>query len=152
METIVQLHPVIDLTDAQFYEFCQLNRDVRIERNSRREVLIVPPTGGDTGERNAEINTLLFDDVLAVGTFPGEFFVEHGMRFKQQSMVESTIFAGYTNGALGYFPTIRAAAEGGYGGKEATLVEVGAGERLVNEALKMLHQQLGKLSDIPQFE
>lgn len=102
-------------------------------------------------ERDAEINTLLFDDRLAIGTFPGEFFVEHGMRFKQQSMVRDTIFAGYSNGMLGYFPTIRAAAEGGYGGKEATIVEVGAADRLINRALVHLHHQLGKLSDVPRF-
>ena len=104
------------------------------------------------GERVAEINTVLFDDRLAIGTFPGEFFVEHGLRFKQQSTVRDTLFAGYTNGALGYFPTIRAAAEGGYGGKEATLVEVGAGDSLVNRALINLHRQLGKLSSIPAFD
>jgi hypothetical protein len=102
-------------------------------------------------ERDAEVNTLLLDDVLAIAAFPGEFFVEHGLRLKQQSMVRNTIFVGYTNGALGYFPTIRAAAEGGYGGKEATLVEVGAGEKLVSRALVNLHHQLGKLSDVPVF-
>lgn len=104
------------------------------------------------GERNAEINIVLLDDRLAIGTFPGEFFVEHGLRFKQQSMVRNTLFAGYTNGALGYFPTIRGAAEGGYGGKEATLVEVGAGDKLVNRALINLHHELGKLSGIPHFD
>ncbi|MEE2777346.1 MAG: neutral/alkaline non-lysosomal ceramidase N-terminal domain-containing protein [Acidobacteriota bacterium] len=103
-------------------------------------------------ESQAEINTVLFDDRLAVGTFPGEFFVEHGLRFKDQSMVTNTLFVGYTNGALAYFPTIRAAAEGGYGGKEATLVEVGAGDKLINRALVRIHEQLGKLSAIPTFE
>ena len=67
-------------------------------------------------------------------------------------MVTNTLFVGYTNGALAYFPTIRAAAEGGYGGKEATLVEVGAGDKLINRALVRIHEQLGKLSAIPTFE
>jgi len=101
-------------------------------------------------ERNAEVNTVLLGSLLAIATFPGEFFVEHGLRLKRESMVPNTIFAGYANGALGYFPTIRAAAEGGYGAKSATMVEVGAGEKLVSQALIQLHYQLGKLHRVPQ--
>lgn len=52
---IVQLRPVLDLTDDQLYEFCQINRDLRIERNRQGELIIMPPTGGETSERNAEI-------------------------------------------------------------------------------------------------
>jgi Uma2 family endonuclease len=46
---------VLDLTDDQLYEFCQINRDLRIERNRQGELIIMPPTGGETSERNAEI-------------------------------------------------------------------------------------------------
>ena len=97
------------------------------------------------------MSVALFDDRLAIGFFPGEFFVEHGLRFKRESRVKDTVFAGYTNGALGYFPTIRAAAEGGYGATEATIVEVGAGERLVSRALIDLYSLLGKLPAVPTF-
>ena len=31
---IVRLHPVIDMTDEQFYEFWQLNQDLQIERTA----------------------------------------------------------------------------------------------------------------------
>jgi hypothetical protein len=97
------------------------------------------------------MSVVLFDDRLAIGFFPGEFFVEHGLRWKRESRAKDTIFAGYTNGALGYFPTIRAAAEGGYGAIEATIVEVGAGERLVSRALIDLYTLLGKLPAVPTF-
>ena len=100
-------------------------------------------------EKQAEVNTVLIGDQIALATFPGEFFVEHGLRLKRSSMVKHTFFVGYTNGALAYFPTIRAAAEGGYGATSATVVEVGSGERLVNEALIRLHQQAGKLGKLP---
>lgn len=100
-------------------------------------------------EQHAEVNTVLIGDEIALATFPGEFFVEHGLRLKRESMIKHTFFVGYTNGALGYFPTIRAAAEGGYGATSATVVSVGAGERLVNEALIRLHQQAGKLRPLP---
>ncbi len=84
---------------------------------------------------NAEINSVLIGDEIAFATFPGEFFVEHGLAFKKQSPIKNTFFVGYTNDALAYFPTIHATTEGGYGAASATQVEVGAGERLVNRAL-----------------
>jgi len=56
---IVHLRPVLDMTDEQFYEFSQINRDLRIERNSQGELVIMPPTGGETGDRNAELGMQL---------------------------------------------------------------------------------------------
>jgi len=52
---VVHLRPVLNLTDDQLYEFSQINRDLRIERNAQGELIIMPPTGGDTSQRNAEI-------------------------------------------------------------------------------------------------
>ncbi len=49
---VLQLQPAIALTDDQFYEFCQLNGDFRIERNPAGELVIMPPTGSETDERN----------------------------------------------------------------------------------------------------
>ena len=56
---IMYLRPVVEMTDDQFFEFCQINRDLRIERAAQGELLIMPPTGGETGERNAEISMQL---------------------------------------------------------------------------------------------
>ena len=56
---VVRLKPVINLTDGQLYEFCLLNRDLRIERTAQGELLIMPPTGWGTGDRNAELTTQL---------------------------------------------------------------------------------------------
>src|SRR5262245_42965710 len=56
---IVRLQPVIELTDEQFYEFCQLNRDLRIERTAGGELVIMPPAGGKSSERNSEIGMQL---------------------------------------------------------------------------------------------
>ncbi|MBE9125210.1 MULTISPECIES: Uma2 family endonuclease [unclassified Coleofasciculus] len=52
---VLHLHPVINLTDEQFFEFCQINRDLRIERTATGELLIMPPTGSETGNRNAKL-------------------------------------------------------------------------------------------------
>ena len=59
MEAVLDLQPVLDLTEAQFFQLCQHNRDLRIERNARGEIIIMPPTGGSTGNRNAEITAQL---------------------------------------------------------------------------------------------
>ncbi len=91
----------------------------------------------------AELNTVLIGSDLALATFPGEFFVEHGLRLKQESKIKHTFFVGYTNRRLRYFPTIKACTEGGYGAASATIVEVGAGEALVNRALINLYLQAG---------
>ena len=56
MNTItLNLKPVIELTDEQFYQLCQKNPDVKFERSAKGELIIMPPTGGETGNRNAEI-------------------------------------------------------------------------------------------------
>jgi len=96
----------------------------------------------------AQLNTLLVGPELAIAAFPGEFFVEHGLELKSRSRIRHTLFVGYTNQRLRYFPTIRAATEGGYGAgrygeSSATQVEVGAGERLVDRALVNLYYQAG---------
>ena len=100
-------------------------------------------------EREAELAMLLIGRDLAIASFPGEFFVEHGLRLKQESLVANTLFVGYSNGHLGYFPTIRAAGEGGYGADTSTIVEVGAGERLVDRALVGLGYLSGRLRAVP---
>ncbi len=45
----------IDLTDEQFFQLCLNNRDLRFERTATRELIIMPPTGSETGERNADL-------------------------------------------------------------------------------------------------
>jgi Uma2 family endonuclease len=49
----------IDLTDDQFFEMCQKNRDYQFERTASGELLIMPPTGSDTGRRNVKLTTQL---------------------------------------------------------------------------------------------
>lgn len=49
----LNLNPVIQLTDEQFYQLCQANENLRFERTATGELIIMPPTGGETGNRNA---------------------------------------------------------------------------------------------------
>ncbi len=52
----VNLNPIIDLTDEQFYQLCRENADVKFERNAQGKIVIMPPTGGETGKQNFEIS------------------------------------------------------------------------------------------------
>ncbi|PSB31661.1 Uma2 family endonuclease [Chlorogloea sp. CCALA 695] len=45
----------IDLTDEQFFQLCQNNRDLQFERTASGEIIIMPPTGGETSNRNSEL-------------------------------------------------------------------------------------------------
>ena len=68
---VVRMHPVIDLTDDQFFEFCQINRGLRIERTATGELLIMPPTGSETGGSNFELSGQLFNWTKQDGTGKG---------------------------------------------------------------------------------
>lgn len=46
----------VRLTDEQFYQLCQDNHDLRLELTADGELIIMAPTGGTTGARNATIN------------------------------------------------------------------------------------------------
>ena len=51
----------IELTQEQFYQLCVNNRDLHIERNANGDLVIMPPTGGQTGNRNGRLIQQLFN-------------------------------------------------------------------------------------------
>lgn len=51
----LKLDPLIRLTDEQFYQLCQTNRDLRLERTATKEIIVMAPSGGETGDREGEI-------------------------------------------------------------------------------------------------
>ena len=56
----VDFNSIIDLTDEQFYQLCQKNQNLRFERNSTGEIIIMPPVGGESSNRNAELTAQLW--------------------------------------------------------------------------------------------
>ncbi len=64
----VNLQSVLELTDEQFFNLCQANRDLRFERTATGELIIMPPTGGETGNKNARITQQLMNWTDADGT------------------------------------------------------------------------------------
>jgi Uma2 family endonuclease len=55
----LRLRPAVTLTDDQFFSLCRQNRDVRLERTAEGDLIVMPPTGGETGNRNSEIGRQL---------------------------------------------------------------------------------------------
>jgi Uma2 family endonuclease len=68
---VLRLAPVIEMSEEQFFELCQLNRDLRIERTSQGDLVLMPPTGGETGRMNFELTGLFSNWVHADGTGVG---------------------------------------------------------------------------------
>ena len=58
MNTVVlNLEPIAHLTDEQFYQLCNANKDLSLEMNAAGELIIVPPVGGESGNQEADLIT-----------------------------------------------------------------------------------------------
>ncbi|MCG5058376.1 MAG: Uma2 family endonuclease [Limnoraphis sp. WC205] len=51
----------VDLTDEQFFQLCQNNRDYQFERTVNGELIIMSPTGGETSHNNARLTQRLMN-------------------------------------------------------------------------------------------
>ena len=45
----------VHLSDEQFYQLCIHNPDLKIERSAKGELIVMPPVGGESGNREAEL-------------------------------------------------------------------------------------------------
>ncbi len=97
------------------------------------------------GVRPRLMAAMLGDDLGMVAA-SGEFFSSHAVRLRERARLKTLFFFGYSNGYHQYFPTLEAAAEGGYGTDPPVApAAVGAGEELMNRALLWLYQMRGRL-------
>jgi len=75
----------------------------------------------------AQINTLTINDDIAIATFPGEYFSDFGHQLRQHlqrlrpNQFKHSFFVGYSNGNLGYVPTLAALKLGGYGAEKSKM-------------------------------
>lgn len=81
-------------------------------------------------------------DVGLLGV-PGEFFVQYQLDLKATAPVRHALLCGYTNQFHLYFPTMRGAVAGGYGGKVASYVGFGAGDKVLLEGKRLLAELAG---------
>src|SRR5205085_6606106 len=69
---IVHTRPAIDMDDEQFFQFCQLNRDLQIERTAEGDIIIMAPEAGSSGRGSSKLNALF--DRWAEGDGRGQVF------------------------------------------------------------------------------
>ncbi|GAB4190815.1 MAG: Uma2 family endonuclease [Coleofasciculaceae cyanobacterium] len=66
----LKLNPIIELTDEQFFQLCQINELIRFERNADGTLVLMPLAGGTTSIRNASLTAQLGmwnrDDTLGI--------------------------------------------------------------------------------------
>ncbi len=94
------------------------------------------------------LSVALLDGRIGFVGVSGEFFSGHALALKRRARLDHLFFFGYCNDYQQYFPTIEAAAEGGYGADPTVApVEIGAGEKMMDRALIHLFKLRGRLKD-----
>jgi Uma2 family endonuclease len=53
----LNLESITHLTHEQFRKLCRDNRDIRLELTAKGELIVMPPTGWESGNRNANLTT-----------------------------------------------------------------------------------------------
>jgi Uma2 family endonuclease len=56
----LDLGSVVQLTDEQFFQLCQIHHDYRFERTPKGELIIMSLAGGETSSRNASLTAQLW--------------------------------------------------------------------------------------------
>jgi len=56
----LNLNPIIKLTDDQFFQLCQENENIRLERTAKGELIIMSPAGGETSSSNAGLTAQIW--------------------------------------------------------------------------------------------
>ena len=54
MAAVILNLDTVNLSDEQFYRLCQVNKDWQLERTARGELVVMPPVGGISGNREAD--------------------------------------------------------------------------------------------------
>jgi Uma2 family endonuclease len=57
---VLRMPKGVHLTGEQFYDLCQANRDLHLECDSSGNIIVMSPTGGRTGSRNAALTAQLW--------------------------------------------------------------------------------------------
>lgn len=60
LKTTITIPQTFKVTHEQFQEIAAVNRDLRLERTATGELIVMPPTGSDTGHRNQDMSGQLW--------------------------------------------------------------------------------------------
>jgi hypothetical protein len=119
----------------------------------RSQVLKFANRWDKTQAVEAGITTVLIGREIAIAALPGEPLHKLQLAWKERAEVPFPAFYGYTwssgGGWVSYIPDLKSAAHGGYGADNATRIEVGAGEAIMERHLINLYDMLGMWLDKP---
>jgi neutral ceramidase len=94
-----------------------------------------------------EVTTITLGDELAIVCLPGEVFVELGLAIKQASPYRTTMIVELSNAVETIYVPNRAAYAGGSYEVTNSALQPGAGEMLVEAAIKLLRQSASQPSN-----
>ena len=58
-ETVHLPAGTLDWSEEEFFQFCQANRDLRIERSAKGEIIVMSPAGGYSGFQSLKVSSQL---------------------------------------------------------------------------------------------
>jgi Uma2 family endonuclease len=108
--TVIELP--FDMSDDDFFRFCQLNRDLKFERDPDGKIIVMSPSGFKTGNFNAKVVAKLFawndeKELGEVGDSSTGFYLPNGaMRAPDASWVSHERLEGLTDEQLEKFPYV----------------------------------------------
>lgn len=111
-------------------------RQIETFRRMRAEMA---PHQGEA--RHTRLQVIRLGDIACVG-IPGEMYARLGLELRRRSPFRHTCIIGLANEQIGYIPDCKAYADGGYQTWVGwhSMLEVGTGEAMVDEAVGMLNQ------------
>ncbi len=110
------------------------------------------PLGYPPPNLSIPITTVVINRRIALATLAGEPYIALQLSWRARLPEMDTFLAGYSNGYFAYLPTIQDAVGDGVhqGASWATVLEIGAAERLIDRAIINVHRMLGHLGDPPE--
>jgi Uma2 family endonuclease len=71
-ELVLHFGPLLQrMSDDEFFDFCMRHEELRFERSAQGDLIIMPPTGGETGRSNFRLTWHFANWALADGTGEG---------------------------------------------------------------------------------
>ncbi len=55
MTTVLNLNSITKLNREQFFQLCEVNPELQLERNAKGELIIMSPLGGESGQKEANL-------------------------------------------------------------------------------------------------
>jgi hypothetical protein len=127
-------------------------RDLKSEQTAdsgslkmKESILALGHRNDPTKTSKVGILTVVINNDIALVTIPGEPFIQHQLDLRAKSPLAQTFLLGLAYAGAGtpfaiYIPTAQAVKEGGYGATEASFVEAGAGEKMVNAGIASIKE------------